>query len=156
MSEPIRRSVSRGAKVRVRKLRPSFLLSLISDTLWCISYSTAQCTGPLKLCSAAQRRGPGTSTLARRRFDAQRTVSIASFGAKGDGRSDDSGAIMRAFASACGSAKGGQRTVLLFPGGKVYMSYAALIFQGPCGNSNLLVQVRAALLMRRSSYGSQK
>jgi len=143
----------------------------------CLFFSCPTPAGPLQPCSAAHHRRPGTSALPRpgisalpRRFAAQQHSLRPVHGSQGRRRSDDSGAIKKAFSSACASASKGQKTVLLLPGQSVHVLLAHHLpgalrqrkpssagqwqgtaiwyplngFQGPAGKANLRVQVQAS------------
>lgn len=67
-------------------------------------------------------------------------VNVDSFGAAGDGVSDDTQAFQKAWAIACSTAK----SVLLVPQGRRYLVNATR-FQGPCSNE-LVIQIDGTII----------
>ena len=56
------------------------------------------------------------------------------YGARGDGNSDDTGAVLAAFGAACRAASGsGQRQALWIPAGTRNLVGYNTILKGPCG-----------------------
>ncbi|KAI4317375.1 hypothetical protein L6164_025247 [Bauhinia variegata] len=65
------------------------------------------------------------------------SFSVDSYGAKGDGQSDDSQAFLKAWNDACGSAKG--TPTLFVPKGKAYL-FQPVKLKGPCKPASISVQ----------------
>ncbi|GJP71657.1 hypothetical protein CLOP_g2470 [Closterium sp. NIES-67] len=73
--------------------------------------------------------------------------SVRLFGAVGDGTTDDSGAMNRAFLAACRYSGGSPaRATLLFPRGyNFFVRSKNFVWKGPCGGAGLLVRVEGRL-----------
>ncbi|KAF3774152.1 Polygalacturonase [Nymphaea thermarum] len=69
------------------------------------------------------------------------TFSIMSYGAKGDGVTDNSGAFRKAWSAVCSAS---QAATLYVPSGQ-FMLHPTL-FSGPCANSKIVVQVDGNLI----------
>jgi polygalacturonase len=103
----------------------------------------------LEAAAAAAAGGTGTSTTSgsRRRLlvASQSTFfSLDSYGARGDGRHDDTQALARAWEAACFSPR---PAVLLVPGGKRYL-LKLVALSGPC-KSSVTVTVEGTLVASR-------
>lgn len=99
--------------------------------------------------AAAAAGGTGTSTTSGRRRSrllvaSQSTFSLDSYGARGDGRHDDTQALGRAWEAACFSPR---PAVLLVPGGKRYL-LKLVALSGPC-KSSVTVTVEGTLVASR-------
>ncbi|XP_071689104.1 probable polygalacturonase At3g15720 [Rutidosis leptorrhynchoides] len=64
---------------------------------------------------------------------------VMKFGAKGNGKTDDSPAFMKAWKAACQS-QGNRRSILVIPRGVTFF-LKPITFSGPCKPSNIYVQV---------------
>ncbi|XP_010554840.1 PREDICTED: polygalacturonase ADPG2-like [Tarenaya hassleriana] len=80
------------------------------------------------------------------------TVTVSDFGARGDGKTDDTQAFVNAWKKACSTSG----AVLLVPKGKTYL-LKAIRFQGPC-KSPLTIQIFGALEAseNRSDYKDKR
>ncbi|KAG7550946.1 Parallel beta-helix repeat [Arabidopsis thaliana x Arabidopsis arenosa] len=69
-------------------------------------------------------------------------ISVTSFGAIGDGKTDDTKAFLKAWEAVC---KGGSHTKILVPQGKTFM-LKPLTFIGPCKSSSISFSIRGNLV----------
>ncbi|KAG2239304.1 hypothetical protein Bca52824_090164 [Brassica carinata] len=71
-------------------------------------------------------------------------ISVTSFGAVGDGKTDDTKAFLNAWKAVCKGASRG-KTQLLLPLGKTFM-LKPLTFEGPCKSSSIAFLIRGNLV----------
>ncbi|XP_038983783.1 probable polygalacturonase At3g15720 isoform X2 [Phoenix dactylifera] len=76
------------------------------------------------------------------------TYNVAGYGAKGDGRMDDTLAFMAAWNAACTDSKA--RTSVLVPAGKTFL-LSAVSFKGPC-KSSIHVQIDGTILAPNKTW----
>ncbi|KAL9279744.1 putative polygalacturonase [Arabidopsis thaliana] len=69
-------------------------------------------------------------------------ISVTSFGAIGDGKTDDTKAFLKAWEAVC---KGGHNRKILVPQGKTFM-LKPLTFIGPCKSSTISLSIRGNLV----------
>ncbi|RHN38843.1 putative polygalacturonase [Medicago truncatula] len=68
--------------------------------------------------------------------------NVMQYGARGDGKTDDSQAFVSAWSSAC---KAAEMSTLVIPVGKTFM-VSKLSFSGPCTNKNILIQLEGKIV----------
>ncbi|XP_038980568.1 polygalacturonase ADPG1-like [Phoenix dactylifera] len=76
------------------------------------------------------------------------TYNVTGYGAKGDGRTDDTQAFMAAWNAACTDSKAG--TSVLVPAGKTFL-LSAVSFKGPC-KSSIHVQIDGTILAPNKTW----
>ncbi|KAF5787093.1 putative polygalacturonase [Helianthus annuus] len=81
----------------------------------------------------------GSRSLSRINLDSTTIFDVATYGAKGDGKTDDSPAFMNAWNAAC-QAEPNDRSILVIPEGKTFL-LKPVSFSGPCKPSSVYVQV---------------
>ncbi|KAI4354104.1 hypothetical protein L6164_003003 [Bauhinia variegata] len=82
------------------------------------------------------------------------TFNVMDYGAVGDGKSDDSQAISKAWNDACGAVTPGTAT-LVFPQGKTFY-LKPMDFQGPCKSKYINIQIQGNILApTKAAWGSK-
>ncbi|KAH0924704.1 hypothetical protein HID58_016960 [Brassica napus] len=139
-------------------MAPGFLLWALLMLSWCEAsrssingYDHHHSYGNFKSNSLIKRRDDGTrlKSFARVSSRPPTTVSVSDFGAKGDGKTDDTQAFVNAWNKACSSIGA---VNLLVPEGKTYF-LKSIRLNGPC-KSIITVQIFGTLSasQKRSDY----
>ncbi|AES59076.2 polygalacturonase/glycoside hydrolase family protein [Medicago truncatula] len=81
------------------------------------------------------------------------TLNVIHYGAKGDGRTDDSKAFVDAFKALCGGRYG---NTLVVPNGHSFFVRPTLNFSGPCYSKNINIKIMGNILApKRSDWGRE-
>ncbi|CAK8571452.1 unnamed protein product [Lathyrus sativus] len=94
------------------------------------------CISSLCMCSAFENRN-----------QAGQSFNVVSYGAKGDGNTDDSNAFLKAWKDVCGTTRG--NPTLIIPQDKQFM-LQPLKFQGPCKSQTINVEIRGTIIAPKS------
>ncbi|CAI8605983.1 unnamed protein product [Vicia faba] len=78
-------------------------------------------------------------------------LNVIQYGAKGDGKTDDTQAFMKAFKALCDGKNG---NILLVPEGRSFFLRPTLNFTGPCYSKNINIKINGNLLApNRNDWG---
>ncbi|AES59077.2 polygalacturonase [Medicago truncatula] len=81
------------------------------------------------------------------------TLDVIHYGAKGDGRTDDSKAFVEAFKALC---RGRYGNTLVVPNGRSFFVRPTLNFSGPCHSKNINIKIMGNILApKRSDWGRE-
>ncbi|KAL5067813.1 hypothetical protein RYX36_018700, partial [Vicia faba] len=83
-----------------------------------------------------------SSTLVNHNQDGQK-FNVVSYGAKGDGNTDDSNAFLKAWGDVCGTTKG--NPTLIIPKDKKFM-LQPMKFQGPCKSETINIEIMGTII----------
>ncbi|KAK9078264.1 hypothetical protein SSX86_002321 [Deinandra increscens subsp. villosa] len=85
-----------------------------------------------------------SSTTSRISLVSTTIFDVMKYGAKGDGKTDDSQAFMKAWKAACQSTPN-SKSIMNIPGGRTYL-LKPVAFAGPCKPSKIFVQVSGNII----------